>query len=136
MLGTSKNALFPGHNHPLTTGTDDLTPWLSPERQWPSSDISPLFIIVLVYDLIALSVNFIPYHSTKEELFSIWKYFDQSNNNTRSNTFFYQCGLIKTTDYRSGHISVEVAIAHPIYSKHQAKKAGCMFYLSMLFCNN
>ena len=23
MLATSKNALFPGHNHLLTTGTDD-----------------------------------------------------------------------------------------------------------------
>ena len=25
MLATSKNVLFPGHNHLLTTGTDDLT---------------------------------------------------------------------------------------------------------------
>ena len=25
MLSTSKNVLFPGHNHLLTTGTDDLT---------------------------------------------------------------------------------------------------------------
>ena len=25
MLATSKNALFPGHNHLLTTGTDDST---------------------------------------------------------------------------------------------------------------
>ena len=33
MLATSKNVLFPGHNHLLTTGTDDLTLWLSPERQ-------------------------------------------------------------------------------------------------------
>ena len=24
MLATSKNVLFPGHNHLLTTGTDDL----------------------------------------------------------------------------------------------------------------
>ena len=28
MPATSKNVLFPGHNH-LTTGTDDLTLWLS-----------------------------------------------------------------------------------------------------------
>ena len=33
MLATSKNALFPGHNHLLTTGTDDPTLWLSPKRQ-------------------------------------------------------------------------------------------------------
>ena len=25
LLATSKNILFPGHNHLLTTGTDDLT---------------------------------------------------------------------------------------------------------------
>ena len=25
MLSTSKNVLFPGHNHILTTGADDLT---------------------------------------------------------------------------------------------------------------
>ena len=25
MLSTSKNVLFPGHNHLLTTGADDLT---------------------------------------------------------------------------------------------------------------
>ena len=31
MLATSKNVLFPGHNHLLTTGTDDPTLWLSPE---------------------------------------------------------------------------------------------------------
>ena len=29
MLATSKNVLFPGHNHLLTTGTDDPTLWLS-----------------------------------------------------------------------------------------------------------
>ena len=29
-----KNILFPGHNHLLTTGTDDPSLWLSPERQW------------------------------------------------------------------------------------------------------
>ena len=34
VLTTSKNVLFPGPNHLLTTGTDDLTLWLSPERQW------------------------------------------------------------------------------------------------------
>ena len=34
MLATSKNVLFPGHNHLLTTGDDDLTLWLSPEHQW------------------------------------------------------------------------------------------------------
>ena len=33
LLATSKNVLFPGHNHLLTTGTDDPTLWLSPERQ-------------------------------------------------------------------------------------------------------
>ena len=33
MLATAKNVLFPGHNHLLTTGTDDLTFWLSPECQ-------------------------------------------------------------------------------------------------------
>ena len=31
MLATSKNILFPDHNHLLTTGTDDLTLSLSPE---------------------------------------------------------------------------------------------------------
>ena len=33
MLAISKKVLFPGHNHLLTTGTDDLALWLSPERQ-------------------------------------------------------------------------------------------------------
>ena len=33
MLAISKIVLFPGHNHLLTTGTDDLTLWLSLERQ-------------------------------------------------------------------------------------------------------
>ena len=33
MLTTSKNVLFPGHNHLLTAGTDDPILWLSPERQ-------------------------------------------------------------------------------------------------------
>ena len=33
MLSTSKNALFPAHNHLLTTGVDDLTLKLSPEHQ-------------------------------------------------------------------------------------------------------
>ena len=33
MLATSKNVLFPGHNDLLTTGTDDLTLWLSPKHQ-------------------------------------------------------------------------------------------------------
>ena len=32
MLSTSENILFPGHNHLLTTGTDDATLWLSPEH--------------------------------------------------------------------------------------------------------
>ena len=31
MLATSKNVLFPGHNHLLTTGPDDPTLWLSPK---------------------------------------------------------------------------------------------------------
>ena len=33
MLATSKNVLFPGHNHLLTTSTDDPTLWLSPKLQ-------------------------------------------------------------------------------------------------------
>ena len=34
MLGTStKNVLFPGQNHLLTTGTNDPTFWLSPKHQ-------------------------------------------------------------------------------------------------------
>ena len=33
MLATSKHVLFPGHNHLLTNGTDDLALRLSPERQ-------------------------------------------------------------------------------------------------------
>ena len=32
MLATSKNVLFPGHNHLLTTGADNPTLWLSPEH--------------------------------------------------------------------------------------------------------
>ena len=37
MLATSKNALFPGYNHLLTTSTDDPTLWLLPEHQQGSS---------------------------------------------------------------------------------------------------
>ena len=33
MLAISENVLFPGPNHLLITGTDDLTLWLSPECQ-------------------------------------------------------------------------------------------------------
>ena len=33
VLATSKNVLCPGHNHLLTTSTDDLTLWLSPKHQ-------------------------------------------------------------------------------------------------------
>ena len=33
MLATYKNVLYPGHNHLLTTSTDDPTLWLSPECQ-------------------------------------------------------------------------------------------------------
>ena len=33
MLSTSKDILFPGHNHLLTTSTDDLTLCLSPKHQ-------------------------------------------------------------------------------------------------------
>ena len=33
MPAISKNVLFPGHTHLLTTSTDDPTLWLSPERQ-------------------------------------------------------------------------------------------------------
>ena len=32
MLATSKNVLFPGHNHLLTTGADDPMLWLLPKR--------------------------------------------------------------------------------------------------------
>ena len=32
MLSTSKNVLFPGHNHLLATGADDLTLYLSGAR--------------------------------------------------------------------------------------------------------
>ena len=32
MLATSETVLFPGHNCLQTTGTDDLTLWLSPEH--------------------------------------------------------------------------------------------------------
>ena len=34
VLATSKNVPFPGHNHLLTIGTDDLICWLLHERQW------------------------------------------------------------------------------------------------------
>ena len=33
MLATSKNVLFPGYNHLLTTSADDLMLWISPERK-------------------------------------------------------------------------------------------------------
>ena len=34
MIATSKNILFPGHNHLLTTdNADDPTLWLLPDRQ-------------------------------------------------------------------------------------------------------
>ena len=33
MLSTSKNVLFPGHNHLLTTGAIDPTLWLLSEHQ-------------------------------------------------------------------------------------------------------
>ena len=32
MLATSKNVLFPGHNHLLTNSADDPSLWLSPEQ--------------------------------------------------------------------------------------------------------
>ena len=38
MLATSKNVLFPGHNHLITTGTDDLTLLLWPEHQRVKGD--------------------------------------------------------------------------------------------------
>ena len=38
MLTTSKNVLFPGHNHLLTIGIDDLTLQLSPLRTIISID--------------------------------------------------------------------------------------------------
>ena len=34
ILITSKNVLFPGYNHLITTGADDLTLLLLPEPQW------------------------------------------------------------------------------------------------------
>ena len=33
LLTTSENVQFPGHNHILTTSTDDPSLWLSPEHQ-------------------------------------------------------------------------------------------------------
>ena len=33
MLATTKNVVFPSHNHLLTTVTNDLTLWSSPKRQ-------------------------------------------------------------------------------------------------------
>ena len=33
MLATSENVLFPGHNHLLTTSTDNPTLWLLPTHQ-------------------------------------------------------------------------------------------------------
>ena len=33
MLATCKNVLFPGHNHLLTTCSDDLILWLSPDHR-------------------------------------------------------------------------------------------------------
>ena len=41
MLATSKNVLFQGHNHLLTTGTDDPTLWLSPEKnnKWAGAQV-------------------------------------------------------------------------------------------------
>ena len=43
MLATSKNVLFPGHNHLLTTVTDDPTLWLLPERQFKSFGSSAIY---------------------------------------------------------------------------------------------
>ena len=45
MLATSKNVLFPGHNHLLTTGTDDLTLWLSPERLMDCGFYAQLYML-------------------------------------------------------------------------------------------
>ena len=33
MLANSQNALLPGHNHLLATGTEDLTLYISPKHQ-------------------------------------------------------------------------------------------------------
>ena len=44
MLATSKNVLFPGHNHLLTASTDDPTLWLSP---WHSGDNQSVLSSVL-----------------------------------------------------------------------------------------
>ena len=49
MLATSKNVLFPGHNHLLTTGTDDLMLSLSPEHQ----DIFKVAIMVVTWWIVA-----------------------------------------------------------------------------------
>ena len=41
MLATFKNVLFPGHNHLLTTGTDDISVycWLSADNQSVRSSV-------------------------------------------------------------------------------------------------
>ena len=49
MLATSKNVLFPGHNHLLTTITDDPTLSLSPKCHL---FVSILFITILPFRLI------------------------------------------------------------------------------------
>ena len=37
MQAISKNVLFPGHNHLLTTSADDPKLWLPPEHHWPGN---------------------------------------------------------------------------------------------------
>ena len=44
MLSTSKNVLFPGHNHLLTISADDPSLWLSPEHQLVDSGFLALCI--------------------------------------------------------------------------------------------
>ena len=49
MLYTSKSVLFPGHNHLLTTGTDDLTLWLWLTGDYWSEGSSALMVSRLLW---------------------------------------------------------------------------------------
>ena len=48
MLATSKNILFPGHNHLLTTSTDDLILIIA---RVPASEGSSVRVVAAGYDL-------------------------------------------------------------------------------------
>ena len=52
MLDASKNVLFPGHNHLLSTGTDDPTLIIG---QVPAGEGSPVLLASILYLLISLS---------------------------------------------------------------------------------